>query len=100
MLKKYDQLPNLMFLFFPFLCSNVPDNKCHKPKWCVLFFTLIKLVACVLACVHAIAHIKWRRLRMGEIKFTSHSRTANLALYQKNVIYKYDESKKIGFEKK
>ena len=32
-----------MFLFH-FLHSNIPDNKCHKQKWLVLFFTLIKLV--------------------------------------------------------
>ena len=50
--------------FFHFLCFNVPDNKCHKQKWCLLFFTRIKLVACVLACVRAIACIKWRRLQV------------------------------------
>ena len=38
------------------------DNKCHKQKWRVLFFTRIKLVASVLACAHVIAHTKWRRL--------------------------------------
>ena len=48
--------------FFNFLHHNVSDNKCHKQKWCVLFFTCIKLVVRVLACAHAIAHIKWRRL--------------------------------------
>ena len=52
-----------MFSFFPFLYSNVPDNKCHKQKWHVLTFTLIKLVAYVLACARAIARIKWIRLR-------------------------------------
>ena len=46
--------------------SNVPANKCHRQKWCVLFFTRIKLVACVLACVHAITRIKWRRLLLPE----------------------------------
>ena len=40
----------------------VLDNKCHKQKWRVLFFTCIKLVARVLACVSAIARIKWRRV--------------------------------------
>ena len=40
----------------------VSDNKCHKQKWRVLFFTCIKLVACVLACVSAIARIKWKRV--------------------------------------
>ena len=47
---------------FHFFHSNVPDNKCHRQKWHVLFFTCIKLVACVLACACAITHIKWRRL--------------------------------------
>ena len=61
-LKKNDQLLNLMFLFFHFLCSNVPDKKCHKQKWCVLFFTRIKLVMQVLECARAITRIKWRRL--------------------------------------
>ena len=37
--------------------------KCNKQKWCVLFLTCIKLVVCVLACVHAVTCIKWRRLR-------------------------------------
>ena len=36
-LKKNDQLFNLMFLFFHFLHSNVPGNKCHRmhplAKW-------------------------------------------------------------------
>ena len=45
------------------LRSNVSDSKCHKKKWCMLFFLCIKLVVCVLACGHAIAHIKCRRLR-------------------------------------
>ena len=48
--------------FFHFLHSYVPDNKCHKQKWRVLFFTRIKLVASVLACARAIASIKWIRL--------------------------------------
>ena len=61
-LKRNNQLLNLMFLFFHFLCSNVPDNKCHKQKQHVLFFTCFKLVACVLVCTRAIAHIKWKRL--------------------------------------
>ena len=53
-----------MFLFFPSisLFFSVPDNKCHNQNWCVLFFTHINLVARVLACAHAITHIKWRRL--------------------------------------
>ena len=51
-----------MFLFFDFLCSNVPDNRCHKQKWRVLFFTRIKLVARMLACARVIARIKWRTL--------------------------------------
>ena len=33
--------------FFHFLCSSVSDNKskCYEQKWCVLYFTCIKLVA-------------------------------------------------------
>ena len=34
----------------------------HKHKWCMLFLTRIKLVACVLACACAVSHIKWKRL--------------------------------------
>ena len=30
-----------------FLFSNDPDNKYHKHKWCMLYFTCIKLVACI-----------------------------------------------------
>ena len=48
--------------FFYFLHSNVLDNKCHKQKWHVLFFTCIKLVASVLICALVTAHIKWIRL--------------------------------------
>ena len=50
------KIRNLMFLFFRFLCFNVPDNRCHKRKWRVLFFTCIKLVMHVLVCAHAIAY--------------------------------------------
>ena len=46
-----------MLLFFHFLCVNVPENKCHKQKWHVQFFTCIKLVAHVLAFAHAITCI-------------------------------------------
>ena len=46
--------------FFHFLHCNVPNS--YKQKWGVLFFTCIKLVARILACVCAIACIKWRRL--------------------------------------
>ena len=42
-----------MFLIFHFLHCNFPDIKCYKQKWGMLFFTLIKLVAHVLA---------WKRL--------------------------------------
>ena len=38
-------------LFLHFHHSNFPDNKCHKQ--CMLCFTCIRLVACVLACAHA-----------------------------------------------
>ena len=48
--------------FFLFLHCNVPDNKCCKQKWGVLFFTCIKLVTHVLACACAITRIKWKRL--------------------------------------
>ena len=51
-----------MFLLFRFLHSNAPDNKCHKQKLRILFFTRIKLVTRVLACACAIARIKCRRL--------------------------------------
>ena len=50
-LKKNNQLLNLIFLFFNFLLFDVSDSMCHKQKWCMLFSTRIKLVACVLACV-------------------------------------------------
>ena len=30
-----------------FLFSNVPDNKYDKHKWCMLYFTCIKLVVCI-----------------------------------------------------
>ena len=52
-------------MFFHFLCFNVSDNKCHKQKWRALFFTCIKLVVCVLACVDAIAPIRWSKLYRG-----------------------------------
>ena len=45
-----------MFLFFHLLYSNVPDNKCHKQKWFILFFTHIKLVTPVPACVCMQSH--------------------------------------------
>ena len=50
-----------LFHFFHF---TVPDNKCHRQKWCMLFITCIKQVVCVLAYAYVIAHIKWRRLRV------------------------------------
>ena len=53
--------------FYHFFCSNVPANKCHKQKWCMLFFTCIKLVVSVLVCVHAITCIKWRILMTTSI---------------------------------
>ena len=53
------KLFHLMFFlsFFHFLNWNVPDNKCYKQKWSMLFFTQIKLMAHVLACACALAHI-------------------------------------------
>ena len=35
-LKKSYQLLSVMYFFFHFLCSSVPDNKCHIEEWCVL----------------------------------------------------------------
>ena len=62
-LKQNDQQFKLMFLFFlSFSSFQCPYNKCHKQKWHMLFFTRIKLVPCVLACVHVITYIKWKRL--------------------------------------
>ena len=49
--------------FFHFFLSNVPDNQCHEQKWCMLLFKRIKPVVWVLACVHAIARIKWLRMK-------------------------------------
>ena len=48
--------------FFHFIHSIVQDNKFHKQKWHMLFFTCIKLMMLVVVCVHAIAHIKSIRL--------------------------------------
>ena len=48
--------------FFHFLLSDVPDNKCYKQKWRMLFFTLIKSMARVVVCAHTIACIKYKRL--------------------------------------
>ena len=47
---------------FHFFHSNVTDNTCHRQRWCVLFFTRIKIVVRMLACARVIARIKWRRL--------------------------------------
>ena len=55
--------------FFHFPNSNVPDNKCHKQKRHMLFFRCIKVVTIVLACVYAIACLKWRRLGITVILF-------------------------------
>ena len=44
------------------LTCNVPDNKCYKQKWGGLFFTCIKLVACVHVYMQLQAGIKWKRL--------------------------------------
>ena len=63
--KNYSMTTNYSIWYFwssfHFLHSNVPGNKCHKKKWCVLFFTHIKLVAWTCA----IARIKWRRLQIN-----------------------------------
>ena len=42
-----------MLLFFHFLRSNAPDNKCLKQKWRMLFCTRIKLMALVRMQSHA-----------------------------------------------
>ena len=52
---KKGQLLNLIIFFFFFLLQAV---SAIKRKWRVLFFTRLKLVACVLACGHVIACIK------------------------------------------
>ena len=46
------------------ICQTICPRQCHKQKWPMLFFTCFKLVACVLTCVHAISHIKWRKLHL------------------------------------
>ena len=61
-LKKNGHLFNLIVLLLHFHHSNVPDSKSYKQKQGVLFFTRIKLMARVLTCACAIAHIKWIRL--------------------------------------
>ena len=65
--------------FFHFLHSNVPDIKCHKQKWRVLFFTRTKPVACVLACARAIARIKRKRLVMKQ-EFETFPKTCSQGL--------------------
>ena len=52
-------------VLFYFLHLIVPDNKCDKQKWYVLFPICIKTVVNVLACARAITHIKWRRLPLS-----------------------------------
>ena len=62
-LRKNDNYSTWCFWsFFHFLYCSVPDNKCYKQKWGVLYFTCIKLVVRVLACARAIARIIWKRL--------------------------------------
>ena len=71
-LKKNDSYSIWCFWFsFHFLHCNVPD-KCYKQKWEVLFFTCIKLVACVLVCASTIAHIKWKRLWKMQVCLSLH----------------------------
>ena len=52
---------------FYLLHCSILDNKCYKQKWGMLVFTQIKLVACVLVCVCAIAYINWKRLDIFKI---------------------------------
>ena len=60
-LQKNDQLLNLMFFFFNFLCSNAPHNKCQTEVVCVVFY-MGQTMVLVLVCACMIAHIKWRWL--------------------------------------
>ena len=54
-LKQNDIILNLMFLFsLSFSLFQCLSNKSYKQKWEMLFFTCTKLLAHVLACVHAI----------------------------------------------
>ena len=62
-----------MFLFCHFLHSNVPENKCCKQKWPVLFFICIRLVVVVLACACAIACIKLIRLSKLHIRWNKYN---------------------------
>ena len=66
-----------MFLFFHFLHFNVPGNKCPKQKWCVLFFTCIRLVVHVLVCAHVITCIKWIKLDKMLVCLTPEHETKN-----------------------
>ena len=60
--KKLTKVKESFHSFFHSLCYIVLDNKCHKHKWHALVFTHIKLVVCVLLCMHVITCIKWRNL--------------------------------------
>ena len=36
--------------------KNETNKNCHQKKWCVIFFTYIKPVVCVLPCVCSHTH--------------------------------------------
>ena len=77
----------MFWSFFHFLHSNAPDNKCDKQKCHVLFFTCIKLLTRVLACAHAIAFIKWKRLLYIAIHFTDKCIFyVKILLWKKNIV--------------
>ena len=51
----------MLLIFFSF-SSPQCLRQCHKQKWCMLYFTCIKLEACVLAYACAITHLKLKIL--------------------------------------
>ena len=86
----------MFFIFLSFFHSNVPDNKCHKQKWRVIFSARIKLVARVLACARAIVRIKWRGLTLvfSFVNFAQYSSPNFLVKFNSGVHrnFKYIES--------
>ena len=61
----------MFFIFFSFSSLQCPRQQCSKQKWCMLFFTSINLIVCVLACARVIACFKWRRLSVWRYYVTS-----------------------------
>ena len=78
--------------FFHFLHSNVSDNKCHKQKWCMLFFTCIKLAIHVLVCARAFRDIKWRRLHIIFIYLLALFILQNLNSYSRSSVTRMHHS--------